>query len=232
MLLSNKLPTLLLHGFMGTSLAHFGKVLRCWYGQFPLVCIDLPGHGRSNLNAQDNYYAHAIDYVLDKLTKYKKVNLIGLSYLGGTIALKIAQQHPELVERLVLSGFAYDIPEQAFCTWASNFRLLIENHPELSSEYERLHGNRWQETMQRVIQNIHNSYESLIKTSSQQLKQLQLPVLLINGDHKDNEVMAAVNFTQLSENFQSAVIKGAGHIVTFDQPLEFSHNAKKFLYEA
>lgn len=226
-----KIPTLLLHGFMGTTLAHFGKTLKYWYNQFPIVGIDLPGHGRCNLDASKDYYAASTEYVLGKLSKYDKVNVVGLSYLGGTIALKLAQQQPESISKLVLSGFTYDIPEPSFCSWSNNFQLLVDSHLELAQEYEKLHGSRWKETMACVIQDINYSYESRIKTCSQQLQLLQLPVMLINGDHKENEVKAALDFGKLSKNFSSIIIEEAGHIVTFDKPLEFSHNAKNFLYE-
>ncbi len=223
------IPIVFLHGFMGTTLAHFGKAIKSLYGKYPLIGIDLPGHGYCSYDKKiDHYYQNSVEYVIDQIKTYKQVNLIGASYLGGTIALNIALQKPELINKLILTGFTYDVPQKAFCAWANNFKSLARMNIALTNEYKRLHGSHWESTMDTIIANINLEYDRSIKVTSNRLRDLKKPVLLLNGDYKDSEVRAAETFNTLSSYFKSKVIKGAGHIVAYDKPSEFCNAIEDF----
>lgn len=224
-----KLPIVMLHGFMGTTFAHFGKAIKHWYGKFPIVGIDLPGHGHCARDGQVHYYEDAIEYVISKIQEYEKVYLIGVSYLGGTIALKVAERKKNLIEKLVITGFTYDVPKKSFCAWANNFIELVKHNTPLAEEYYRLHGEKWVNTLDLVIKDINNSYEEVIQVSTNFLKKLSIPTLLINGDYKDSELNAARKFSNISIYLSSKVVEGSGHIVQYDKPTEFCTYIESFI---
>ena len=69
------------------------------------IAYDLPGHGRSadwdgTTNIQDVSTAMAVDLLEDQ-AKGKPVDVIGHSF-GGTVALRLAAERPDLVRSLVL----------------------------------------------------------------------------------------------------------------------------------
>lgn len=221
-------PIFFLHGFMGTALAHFGSVLKAWYKKYPLIGLDLPGHGRSSEVGKKNYYQGCFDYVLHKIRPYGCVNLIGASYLGGTIAAKIARFFPDLVHTIVLTGFSYNIPQPAFYSWAIGFKELSQENPILKEEYQRLHGSRWENTIELLIHNCLHGYEEDIFISTDFMRQVKVRTLLVNGDYKQNELSASERIA--SDNFlaKGIIIKEAGHLVPFHQPAEFCKQVELF----
>lgn len=94
-------PALLLH----CSLGHSGG----WAGMargvgdlLTMTAFDLPGHGRSaDWDGVTDLQTQSMEMALDFLDPAQPMDLIGHSF-GGTIALRIAVERPELVRRLVL----------------------------------------------------------------------------------------------------------------------------------
>lgn len=225
---TQKIPIVLLHGFMATSLMHFGYVIKHWYQKFPLVAIDLPGHGRFSEQAADHYFEHSKRYVLDKINKYQQVTLIGVSYLGGTLAHRIALEHPNKVANLILTGFSYDVPKTAFLAWVNSFRELADKNPALSNEYVKLHGEKWKETMACLVRDCNRSYEDSALTTLNMMKELKVRTAIINGDYKQNEVLAVNNIHRINQNLHGFLVEKAGHIVTHDQPKNFCQRVEAF----
>lgn len=91
-----------LHGFMETKEIwnDFEQELK---NQFRIVCIDLPGHGKSAVFNQVHtmeFMAEAVKNVLDALD-IKKCLLVGHS-MGGYVALAFANAYPEMLTGLTL----------------------------------------------------------------------------------------------------------------------------------
>ena len=91
----------LVHG--GAQNAHTWDTVAMALGR-PLVAIDLPGHGHSDggINGSLNVRANATDVAtLVASLAPTPIPVVGMS-LGGITALALTDQHPEVVERLVL----------------------------------------------------------------------------------------------------------------------------------
>lgn len=95
-------PIVLLHGFLESSsiwesfIAEFGKKRQ-------IICIDLPGHGKSEILAQEHsmeLMAEVVEQVLKEL-KLEKADLLGHS-MGGYVALAFVEKNPEMVNKLIL----------------------------------------------------------------------------------------------------------------------------------
>ncbi len=91
----------LVHG--GAQNAHTWDTVAMALGR-PLVAIDLPGHGHSDggISGSLNVRANATDVAtLVASLAPTPIPVVGMS-LGGITALALTDQHPEVVERLVL----------------------------------------------------------------------------------------------------------------------------------
>jgi len=98
-------PVVCLHG-TGDNAHHWDRLI-ARMPAYPVVALDLPGHG-ANLDRPGPAEMGVIDYadyVRAELTRrgLKDVCLVGHS-LGSAVAMRLAVDHPSLVRRLVLVG--------------------------------------------------------------------------------------------------------------------------------
>jgi pimeloyl-ACP methyl ester carboxylesterase len=96
-------PLLALHGLGGTK-GSFLPTVAALSGRYRVIAVDLPGFGDSDKPIGASYdarfFARAVIALLDAL-QLDCAHLIGNS-LGGRIALEVALQYPDRVDRLAL----------------------------------------------------------------------------------------------------------------------------------
>ena len=102
-------PVVLLHGF-ASSLYTWKDVLPALAAGHDVVAIDLPGFGGSSIPRplQATSYPGVVLAVMDRLG-LDRASLVGNS-LGGSVAVAVAGEHPERVDRLVVidsAGFNF-----------------------------------------------------------------------------------------------------------------------------
>jgi pimeloyl-[acyl-carrier protein] methyl ester esterase len=105
-------PLLLIHGW-GMHGGMWGEVAETLAQHFPVLAVDLPGHGYSVDNrgkrqgtrykAEDPAFPFGLDAIVDQLSEQfnEPLALCGWS-MGGQIAMRWAMRDPQQVERLVL----------------------------------------------------------------------------------------------------------------------------------
>jgi len=95
-------PLVLLHGGFG-SVEMFGPNLELLAAGHRVIGVDLQSHGRSPAVDRPMRFETMADDIAALITdlKLERAAIMGFS-LGGAVALRIAIQHPKLVERLVL----------------------------------------------------------------------------------------------------------------------------------
>lgn len=97
---------LLLHGW-GCSIDIWKTVLRDFAGEHTLVAVDFPGHGESPEPPAPwsvTEYMELVRALLDEL-HLGRVDVLAHSF-GGRVALLLAAEHPEYINRMVLTGCA------------------------------------------------------------------------------------------------------------------------------
>lgn len=92
----------LLHGFT-ESLQIWDAFAAEFSRSFRVICIDLPGHGRTaNFSAVHTMeFMAEIVYAVLSFCRVQQCVLLGHS-MGGYVALAFAQQHPEMLKGLIL----------------------------------------------------------------------------------------------------------------------------------
>src|SRR5438270_13101008 len=100
-------PLVLLHGGFG-SVEMFGPNVELFANGRRVIGVDLQSHGRSPAADRPMRFETMADDIaaLIKELELERAAVMGFS-LGGGVALRIAIQHPQLVERLVLVSTAF-----------------------------------------------------------------------------------------------------------------------------
>lgn len=229
------------------SLAHAGA----WAGlaaQLPggicLTAPDLPGHGRSDpwLGTEDlhSVATRMATALADQIGG--PLDLIGHSF-GATIALRLALERPDLVQRLILiepvlfaAAQAVNAPE--FLAFAAEYQAVdaaMEDHPEQAAAL--FHG-RWGVGAFAALPEAQRAYMTarmplvraqnpvLLQDVAQmlapgRLEALARPTLLIEGG--DSPPVIAAIHRALADRLPMArrhVVAGAGHMLPITHPAE------------
>jgi len=100
------LPTIpFAHAQLSWTFTTFGPYFRALSAQRPFAMLDLRGQGLSDRKASETSLAalhRDVEAVVDK-AGWKRFAVVG-SFSGGLLGMSFAQQHPELVARLILIG--------------------------------------------------------------------------------------------------------------------------------
>ena len=99
-------PCLLLHGW-GGNIDSFLPVIRDFSGDLELIALDFPGHGASDEPPEPwgvAEYTEMTSQLLDALG-IDACDIIAHSF-GGRVAIMLSAEHPEKVNRMVLTGAA------------------------------------------------------------------------------------------------------------------------------
>ena len=177
-------PLLLLHGGLG-SIDMFAPILPAFAKERQVIAVDLHGHGRTALGERPISLidiGNDLAIVLKQLG-YEKVDVLGYSF-GGGAGFRLAVQHPTLVRRLAVASapFAQDgffpemLPQQAAVSGGMAEQMkqtpmyisyaAVAPRPE---DFPRL--------LDRMGELMRKPYDW-----SEDVKKLQMPVMLIYGD--------------------------------------------------
>ncbi len=130
-------PILLIHGWGGSG-RYWQPSIDRLKQRYSLVVPDLPGVGRSMPVVQARSIfdqVQALEQLLEWLD-LRRVRIVGHS-MGAAIAILLAGQRPELVERLVLAGislFRDDTERAQFSTFAEVASLVMRMRTPLFAE--------------------------------------------------------------------------------------------------
>lgn len=223
-------PVVMLHGW-----AMHSGLWRAFAEQLAVdrqvICLDLPGHGRS-----ENIQPYVLEALVDELAlalPEKTCHLIGWS-LGGALALRLAEKYPHKVKSLILiasnphflstqdwsgvepnilADFASNIQKNASVTLLRFMGLQVKGMPEMKSCLKQI-----KEVLQEcAVPEVEVLMCGLkvLKTADLRsaLSALTLPVQMIFGEY-DSLVPAQVGgqCQSLAPQIEMHVIEGAGHV--------------------
>jgi pimeloyl-ACP methyl ester carboxylesterase len=244
---------LLLH----CSLGHSGG----WQGMagslddmLDMVAFDLPGHGRSaDWDGVSDLQTVAMHMALDFLDPAHPMDLIGHSF-GGTIALRIAAERPELVRSLVLIEpvfFAVAMADRPDLKAAHEADLGAYHRAMEAGDLENAtrifsgfwgDGRAWEAipepqraAMIKRIPLVHAGHAQIYGDkagllASGALDRIGQPTMLIEGGDSPASIAAIIDGLMVRlRRAERAVIDGAGHMAPITHPDDVAAQVRGFL---
>lgn len=220
-----------------------------WHGMTPLlsrehrvIAVDLLGHGGSEKPASGYSIENQADVVAEALGTLgvRDATLVGHS-LGGPIAVAIAEQSPELVERLVLIdsipdgsygdvGFVGELPFRPVigqALWRIKPDFSIRDGLEVAFAPGFPVPDAFVEDVKRMTYNAyadsHAAFDDYTGERSlpERVASLDLPTLAIMGAEEQiaNDPKAALEaYEDAAPNAQTVLVGGAGHSPNVEKP--------------
>lgn len=243
----------LLHG--GAQNAHTWDAVALRLDR-PMLCLDLPGHGRSEWRDDHDYRPLSIvTDVADAISALApRADLVGGMSLGGMTAIALADSRPELVRRLAVvdiaprSGRLRAGPLFDFIDGPRNYASL----DEIIDRAVRFSPTCRRESLRRGI--LHNAVEQADGTWRWRwdptigtptgvadigdamlemwnaVGRVKVPTLLVKGAESSAVSPVEVNEWQRRQpHVKVAVVEGAGHSVQSDKPVVLARLLSDFL---
>ncbi|MBN4003895.1 2-succinyl-6-hydroxy-2,4-cyclohexadiene-1-carboxylate synthase [Nostoc sp. LPT] len=248
-----------LHGFMG-NIDEFDEAIKLLFNEFYCLTLDLPGHGKTQVLSEDEYYtmantADALINLLDELKIYKCF-LVGYS-MGGRLALYLALHFPERFHKVVLESASPGLPTAAeqlerikfdtqigrkltrifeksdFAVFLSNwYNQPIFGYIKNHSEYDRMVESRLQNNPQELDKSLRFLGTGCQPSLWEKLKCNTIPMLLLVGEYDQKFISINTEMAKICEFTQIKIISNTGHNIHFENTLAFVENIKNFLSAA
>ncbi|MFF2021231.1 alpha/beta fold hydrolase [Streptomyces sp. NPDC058171] len=231
-------PVVLVHGTR-FSAGQWSPQLAALRADFPVVAVDLPGHGARS--AQPWSLAAATEVIASAVAPldHGPALVVGHS-LGGYVAPDFARRRPDLLRGLVLAGASASTRGP----WAAPYRWVAGLVPRLPAH--RL--TRWNDALLRrlyppevVDATIRAGYafhtlpaawgEVLGRFDAAALRRVAAPVLILNGEKDTLFRSGERDFARAHPRARVELIPRAGHLANFDDPAAFTDAVRRFAHQ-
>jgi pimeloyl-ACP methyl ester carboxylesterase len=210
-------PLLLLHGNSG-SIENFMYQIPELSKHFKVIAIDSRAQGRSSDSDKEITYAlmaSDMSELIDKLN-LGMVHIAGWSD-GGNTGLELAFAHPEKVKKLIAFGANYTHETGL----AAPDNVVMDAKDPLIVKTSMMI-QRYKGAIERISPNIKKKLADLTEKypnfTLDQLKKIEIPVLIVAGDHDIiNLDQTIALFTNLPQS-QLFIVPGASHLAPAEQP--------------
>jgi 3-oxoadipate enol-lactonase len=235
-------PVVFLHGLGGDQRFWLYQV-PAFCSRFPVIALDLRGHGLSSKPAMDWTMADMGRDVVRLLRNLgvERAHLVGVS-LGGMVAQQIAVDTPYAIASLVLGDTLCGVPEEMDGMAAAGVEFMEENSmaaiakqritAAFSDSVDPVMRDYF---IDRVARNDKQSYVRTARAIAQfslrrRMDEIAAPTLVIVGERD------RVTPPELSEELANGIrgaslvcIPRAGHISNLERPEQFNRAALDFL---
>jgi len=244
------LPVLFIHGW-GVNLRIWRQQIKYFSRSFRILAIDLPGHGQTHWKKISlKEMVEDIEFIIKKCG-FEKVGIVGSS-LGGLVALKMYEVHPQAVSFIVFVGsqpkfaksddYPYGLDVGRFRKLSGqlqqNFQSMINIFfRSLFTKEERATRRfKWIQTFRKADftpdKEAALSYLDVLEKEDlrQVLEKVSVPVQFINGT--EDYICRKEMFEQLQEKMPQARFdwfSNCGHFPFLSQPYEFNKVLHNFL---
>jgi len=250
----SKPPLVMLHGTAG-SLENFAANIAAHARHFNCIAFDMIGSGMTDKPdydyETDHYVTHAVDFL--NALRVKKASVIGLS-LGARVASRLAIDHPEMVEKLILlSATAYfpakpiqdDIRRSrsaatANPTWDSIFEIFKGLFHDPNKVWDDLIATRlaiysradMKAAMPHILALLDPTVYNRNRIPDDDWKRLRAPTLIVAAvDHQDVFLDTARTVVKLIPNSRILEMKHCSHWPQMEDAETFNRYSLEFLRE-
>jgi 3-oxoadipate enol-lactonase len=240
-------PTVFIHGFP-FSKEMWNTQVEVLKKDFYLVTYDVRGHGGSE--AGDNQFT--LEYFVDDLIglldhlRLESVVVVGLS-MGGYIALRAIERHPERFRGLVLCNTRSEADgneakikraQQARSVKVDGIKKFAEGFVKAVFYEKTFHSNpRAVELIRSIIENtppltVAGTLIALAgrTDTSASLPAIRVPTLILVGEHDTlTPPSASLAMKEKIPNAEMYIIPNAAHMSNLENPEVFNDHLVKFL---
>ncbi len=236
-------PLVLLHGFTGSAQA-WSPLRELLATRFTLVAVDIVGHGLSDKPAALDHYLlprAAADVVRAvELAGFSRSAWLGYS-MGGRLALRVATDHPQAVERLALIGASPGLasPEEraarvasdellaqnierddveAFIDYWENIPLFASQRLLPAERQAAIRAGRLRNEAVGLATSLRGMGTGTQEPLHRQLSSLAMPVLALAGELDSKYVAIAREMAAAIPEARFASVPGAGHAAHSENP--------------
>lgn len=247
-------PVLLLHGFTGDSTS-WRSLASTLEGEFTVLNVDLPGHGRSGAPTHPARYhllrlATDLTRALDELG-HERTAVLGYS-LGGRAALRLALEFPGRVSALILESTSPGIRDshEREARAVEDARLadaierdgvsafverweqlpLWESQRSLADSVRRmLRDQRLRGNPVGLANSLRGAGAGVTEPVHEKLDSIGCPTLLVAGELDSRYVIHSREMASVLSDAEVETVPFAGHTVHLEQPEAFERLALGFL---
>ena len=250
---SNEIPTLFLHGFLGSNNS-WDEIIQL-LSKYSIT-LDITGHKKNSFNEKDiNYsidnWCCDLKSQLDK-ESIKLINLCGYS-MGGRLAISFANRYPSLIKNLILESTTAGIKskKQRMIRYKSDLILcdnIISDYKKFILEWEHLplFKNQYKKNKNGCIQQhkirlAHNPLQisKSLKIFSQgkladcysSLSEFSFPINIITGQLDEKYTYIGKLMHSLCKNSTHHILD-CGHNVHLEEPILYTQIIKNILNES
>lgn len=201
-------PLVLLHGGGSTISTTFGRLIPLLSTRRELIAVELQAHGRTgDRNAPESFEQDADDVAaLLKALGIQKADVLGFSN-GGSTSLQLAMRHPERVDHVVAvsalckrdgmqAGF-FEFMEKS--TFKDMPKIYKDAFLAVTPDEAKLE-NMYNKDRQRML--------NFVDWPDLHLKEIQAPVLLLQGDQDVVRAEHAIAMSHVIPNARVAIVPG------------------------
>ncbi len=247
-------PLLFLHGFLGSH-ADWEDVINLLSDKFYCLSIDLPGHGQTKTDNEQDYLTESIGasilLLLNELN-LKKIDLIGYS-MGGRLGFYLAVNYPEIFKKVVLESATpglkteaqkqqrrlHDkiVAENIFSLPFSKFiddwysQPLFLTMGKSSDKFSELLKRRYQNDPGKLALSLKMMGTGAMPSLWADLDKIKSDILLIVGRKDSKFCKTADEVSKLIPCACHEIVNDAGHNVHFEQKNQFVEIVSKFLLD-
>lgn len=235
------LPTILfLHG-VGTSGWMWQHQISALAG-FHCLNIDLPGHGKSN-QVEWVSLADTAELIADLIRSHAaggQAHVVGLS-LGGHLALILLERHPDVLERVIISGVTAEPLPNRSLRIPQVLMMGVLKQPRFGRQQARSIGIS-PEMQDAFVENFAamslQAYNRILKEVADYqlpaaLGQVDTPTLIVAGGRETDIIQQAVGtIAGLMPNAQGRIAPGVGHGWNVENPGLFNAMTRAWLTKA
>lgn len=174
------IPLLLLHGNTASS-NMFAEIAEKYQTDFKVILIDFLGHGKSDrldefpTDLWFNEAEQVIAFLKEK--QYTKVNIIGSSG-GALVAINVALEAPELVNKVIADSFEGETPIKTFTENVKVDRENSKHNENARMFYSYMHGSDWEQVVDNDTSAVIRHQKEIDKFFHKDLKSFKAAVLL------------------------------------------------------
>lgn len=207
---------ILLHGALGTS-EQFDFILPQLNEHFDVYRLNFEGHGEAGPTDSPFRISHFVENVLGYMDEHgiDKANIFGYS-MGGYVALVLAKDHPERINRVATLGtilqWTEEIAERE-CKYLHP-KKMKEKVPHFAKQLNEIHLSGWE----RVVNSTRDMLQYLgvhPSIEADEWKQINAPLRFHIGDQ---DTTAGLNETieiyRQTNNSELMVLPDTGHPIS------------------